>query len=347
MDAQFGHNALFAFAMDANRRLSEHFERWRNELPSSVGVPTTEGLFDSVVDLTLRSGKRVRPAIAYHTALCFDHGLPKEVLLDASLSIELLQTALLIHDDIMDQDDVRRGGPTTHRELSDTTGDEHLGRSLALLAGSVAYALSDRLLVEAGLPDNRYRPANAELIRMKYEVSFGQLLDMVGGASTRTIHKYKTSSYTTMGPMRLGAAVAGVSPFRSAGLFEVGEPLGRAFQMRDDLLGVFGDAEKLGKPVGSDLRTGKQTDLVSWVMNHGSGADIEAVKAVLGVSDAPDDTIYDACVAIERSGAKKAVEGEIETLTNRAVVAAKQAGLQPAGAQFLIAIARMLVSRDR
>ena len=270
MDALFGHNALTKFATRANHRLKEHFDRWRSELPGSSGIPATTDLFGCVIDLTLRSGKRIRPALAYHTALCFEHELSKEVLLDASLSVELLQTALLIHDDIMDQDDVRRGGPSTHKELEELTGNDHLGASLGILAGTIAMALSDRLLIEAGLPDARYRAANAELVRMKYEVNFGQLLDMVGGASTEVIHRWKTASYTTMGPLRLGAAMAGAGPYRSAGLFDVGEPLGRAFQMRDDLLLSIGQLarrqetyfrgmERRGIPIhwveGADLTT--------------------------------------------------------------------------------------------
>ena len=347
MDAQFGRNALAKFATLANHRLEEHFARWRSELPVSTGVPTTDDLFACIVDLTLRSGKRIRPALAYYTAQCFEHEISEEVLLDASLSVELLQTALLIHDDIMDQDDFRRGGPSTHKELETLTGDAHLGASLGTLAGDIALALSDRLLIEAGLPDDRYRAANAELVRMKYEVNFGQLLDMVGGAAIEMIHRWKTASYTTMGPMRLGAAVAGAGPYRSAGLFEVGEPLGRAFQMRDDLLDIFGDASKLGKPVGSDLRTGKQTDLVTWVLERGSQPDIEAVRAVFGVGDASHAALERACHAMERSGAREWVESEIDRLTSHALDATKKAGLQPKGAQFLISVARLLAVREQ
>lgn len=345
--AEFAKDALAAFASDANARLAELFALWREELPVSGGQVTAAQLFDCVSELTLRGGKRLRPALACFAALCFDHELPNTVLLDAALSTELLQTALLIHDDIMDRDDTRRGGPTVHRQLEVATDDAHDGASLAILAGSVAYALSDRLLAETGLPDDRYRAANAELIRMKYEVLYGQLFDMVAGAPPSVIHQWKTSSYTTLGPMRLGAAVAGAPPSAIPTLAAVATPLGRAFQMRDDLLGVFGESAATGKAVGADLREGKRTDLVSYVLEHGDDGQVAAVEAVLGHPDASVEAVSAACEAIEGCGARAWVVQEIDSLTKAAIQRIERADLRSEGANLLEGVARALAVRDR
>ncbi len=335
------------FAERSEARLRGHFDRWRSELPQSKAPVSTSDLFNQVVDLTLRPAKRLRPALAYYTALCFDHQLSDVIILDSALSVELLQSALLIHDDIMDADLSRRGGPTVHVEMTKATGDPHEGNSLALLAGGIAYALSERILLEAGLPNLRYVAANAELIRMKYEVLYGQLLDMVGGAEPEVIHRWKTSSYTTQGPMRLGAAVGGAKNPDVVLLEGFSNPLGRAFQMRDDMLGVFGDSAKTGKAVGADLRAGKNTDLVQWVREHGTKEQIAALDSVFKQPGADQQAVDTACEAIEASGARQHVQAQIETFSQEAVAALDKSSLRPVGARFLRGIASLLAQRDR
>ncbi|MCA9565267.1 MAG: polyprenyl synthetase family protein, partial [Myxococcales bacterium] len=168
--AALASDTLGRFASLVDARLRRRFSEWRDELPVSGVSPDSTDLFDAVAELTLRPAKRIRPALAYYAAQCFEHDVPEDSLFDAVLAVELLQTALLIHDDIMDRDDVRRGGPSVHAHMRGFGGDEHRAVSLAILAGSSAYALSKRVLFEANLPLPCFHAACAELVRMEYEV---------------------------------------------------------------------------------------------------------------------------------------------------------------------------------
>lgn len=312
----------------------------------SAKEPTTTALVRAVTELTLRGGKRVRPALAFHAAQCFEHGLDEVSLLDASLTTELLQTYLLIHDDVMDDDPLRRGGKSVHVSLAEQTGDEQIGRSLAILAGDLGCVMAQELLLVAELPRERLVGALAELVRMQWEVILGQHLDVIGGAEPAIIHDAKTASYTTRGPVRLGAALAGADAEAMARLERYGTPLGRAFQVRDDYLGVFGKKSSLGKPVGADLRAGKRTELVEAALESASTTQRDLLLGVLGRADASDESIAAACQVIEETGAKGRSEALIDRLTGEALAALEGSGFREEGLQFLIGIACLLAERD-
>lgn len=341
---------LGGFKQRADQRLEELATSWRAEtLPGTVR-PTPTDMLQALLDLTRRGGKRVRPALAYFAASCFDHALEEPALLDAVLSVEVLQTYLLIHDDVMDDDSERRGGPAVHVMLSELAGDEATGRSLAILAGDLGCALAGKLLLHPGIPPHRARDAAAELFRMQWEVIQGQLLDIVGGADPLLVHDAKTASYTTRGPVRLGAVLAGATAEQVELLGRYGTPLGQAFQVRDDLLGTFGKAADLGKPVGSDLRAGKRTVLVRQALEGANSQQKECIELVLGRSDAPDDLVLEACRAIEATGAKRQSEKLIDELTNEALGVLDEphaARLRDPGISFLRGLALLLADRDR
>jgi geranylgeranyl diphosphate synthase type I len=301
----------------------------------------------AIMALTLRGGKRVRPALAYGAANCFDHGLDESALLDGVLSLELLQTYLLIHDDVMDDDDQRRGGPAVHVVLSEQSGSENLGRSLAILAGDLACAMAQELLLHPALPPQRVRAALAELARMQWDVIQGQQLDLLAGAPPEAIHDAKTASYTTRGPLRLGAVLAGAPAHDVERMERLGRPLGRAFQVRDDLLGVFGRAEATGKPVGADLRAGKRTELVEYALTRGSADQQKEVRALLGQRDAPEAQVQRVCAILEQTGARQWSEDLVLSLTEQAQEALRESSWQEEGAAFLSDITRRLAKRDR
>lgn len=320
---------------------------WEERSLSGEGELPPRELVCAVTELTLRGGKRVRPAVAEAAARCFDHGLNQEVLLDAVLSVELLQTYLLIHDDVMDDDPERRGGPAVHALLAERVGDPVTGRSLAILAGDLGCAMAQELLVEADLPTERSRAALRELVRMQWEVIQGQHLDMIGGAEPAAIHDAKTASYTTRGPARLGGALAGADQASMDRLERYGTPLGRAFQVRDDLLGVFGQASSLGKPVGADLRAGKRTELVEAALEGSNETQREALLCVLGRPEATDEQIALACQVIEETGAKGRSESLIERLTGEALAALDGSDFRPEGVEILRGVALLLAERER
>jgi geranylgeranyl diphosphate synthase, type I len=224
----------------------------------------------------LSGGKALRPRFCYWGYWGYrDHAMAGEgtgpLLAQACAALELLHAFALIHDDLMDNSDTRRGRPALHRQIAaqhrqhDWAGDpDDYGRAMALLTGDLAFAMASRLA--AALP----APAAAVWRRMVDDLVLGQYLDMAGSARrdrsvevARTTTLLKSGQYTVTDPLRLGAALAGV-PELPAALARYGDLIGEAFQLRDDLLGVFGDPRLTGKPVGEDLASGKPTQLLAY-----------------------------------------------------------------------------------
>ncbi len=230
----------------------------------------------------------------------------------AMLAIELLQVYLLIHDDWMDDDDVRRGGPAVHIELRARLGSKRLGDTGAILAGDLASAYSQEALFETPLSGDRVLAAARAFGRIQVEVVTGQLAEMSSLPSVELIHALKTASYTVTGPLAMGAHLAGASDARIEQLARYGRPLGVAFQLRDDLLGTFGDPSATGKPVGNDIRQGKRTALVEAM--HGAGASGGLLARVLGREDASADEVAEVVRAMEESGARARVEARVAEL---------------------------------
>ena len=279
---------------------------------------------EAVSGLALRGGKRMRAALVGAAFVaCSEDGaqgsqgsqgsLASWAPVDrAMIAIELLQVYLLIHDDWMDDDDVRRGGPAVHVLLRDRLGSKRCGDAAAVLAGDLACAYAQEVLLEGDFPAERLLAAARAFARIQEEVVTGQLAEMSTHASVEVIHALKTASYTVTGPLALGAHLAGALESRVAQLARYGRPLGIAFQLRDDLLGAFGDTSATGKPVGNDIRQGKRTALVAEMRGHAAS---EALLArVLGREDASDHDVAEVVRAMETSGAKARVEARVAEL---------------------------------
>lgn len=218
----------------------------------------------------LDGGKALRPRFCYWGHALAGQGT-RPLLAQACAALELLHAFALIHDDLMDNSDTRRGRPALHRRIAaqhrqhDWAGDpDGYGHAMALLTGDLAFAIASRLA--AALP----APAVAVWSRMVDDLVLGQFLDLAGTARrdrsvevARTTTLLKSGQYTVTDPLRLGAALAGV-PELPATLARYGDLVGEAFQLRDDLLGVFGDPRLTGKPVGEDLASGKPTQLLAY-----------------------------------------------------------------------------------
>lgn len=273
---------------------------------------------EAVERLAVRGGKRMRAAlvaaayVASDTEASRDGARAFADVESAMLAIELLQVYLLIHDDWMDDDDVRRGGPSVHVHLRERLGSKALGDSAAILAGDLACGYAQIALLESKLPAERVLAAARAFARIQEEVVTGQLAEMSSAASVEVIHALKTASYTVTGPLALGAHLAGASDARVAQLARYGRPLGIAFQLRDDLLGTFGDTGATGKPVGNDIRQGKRTALI--VEMRGDAKTEALLGRVLGRHDASDAEVAEVVRAMESSGAKARVEARVAEL---------------------------------
>lgn len=323
--------AFFATKEEETRRLS----------------PESSVLVSAVRDLTMRGGKRLRAAVltAGFRAVAPDRDVAATT--DACASLELLQTYLLVHDDWMDGDEERRGGPSVHVALSRIYGDPHLGASMAILAGDLASAYSWELLLSSPFPEGRAIEGLRAFERLQEEVFFGQHLDLARSADVARMHQLKTGSYTVRGPIALGAILASASPAQLDALDRYARPLGLAFQLRDDLLGTFGDPRATGKPVGGDLREGKNTSVLAWAREHLGAKERAELDRVLGSRDASDADVAAVTATLERAGARDAIERELGRLLAESEAALSDAPLAPEGVDLLRDVAHLLAMRDR
>lgn len=243
----------------------------RYDEASELGV-SYQRLWRHIRDVTLHGGKRIRPYLTF-----VGYGSYDEKLLPVAVAQELLHIAMLMHDDVIDQDDIRRGHPNingTYREIYapflDTDQARHYAYSAAILAGDTLLSESYRLIHDAGFDAKVTSKITAQHHLAVYEVIGGELLDVEAGFVTDIdfdpllIYRYKTSSYSFVAPLLAGAYCAGADEETIAVLHEYASNAGIAFQIQDDLLGVYGDEDETGKSIYTDLREGKQTMLIKY-----------------------------------------------------------------------------------
>lgn len=285
-------------------------------------------------DFVLDGGKRMRPrfALAGWTAADPSASAIPDQVVAACAALELIQACALIHDDIVDASDTRRGRPTVHR-IAETLhrdagweGDaERYGVSQAILIGDLALTWADEMFVTSGVSPEALSRALTPWYAMKTEVLSGQMLDILAEASGATdeitparVNRFKTAAYTVERPLHIGAELAGAGPGTVAALREFGVAVGQAFQLRDDLLGVFGDPEVTGKPSGDDLREGKRTLLLARATTLAGQDDGDFLLGVIGTELDPDSLERARRILVD-SGAVASVEAEIDALTTRAL----------------------------
>jgi len=291
--------------------------------------------------------------------------LPGVVL--ACSALEMFHAAALVHDDIMDRSDTRRGAMSAHKRFEAIhvdqgfTGDAALyGQSSALLLGDLLLGWSDELfdtgtalLASAAAG----RAGRAEFARMRTEVTAGQYLDILEenswtrhpetdalGRAHRVI-VYKSAKYSVEAPLAIGAALGGGSATQLAALREFGLPLGVAYQLRDDMLGVFGDPAVTGKPAGDDLREGKRTVLVALARQRLTGGTRTLFDELVGDPDLDQQQIDMLRTAIRDSGATEQMERMIDRNVATAVAAIRDAPLAPSARLQLLELADTVTRR--
>ncbi|MFJ2669163.1 polyprenyl synthetase family protein [Streptomyces sp. NPDC087525] len=304
-------------------------------------------------------GKRIRPLLCvtgWHAA--GGQGHPHPVLRTAA-SLEMFHAFCLIHDDVMDRSDTRRGHPTVHRTLAShhtrgrtNTAADRLGDSAAVLVGDLALVWSDKLLHTAGLTHRQLADVLPLIDAMRAEVMYGQYLDVTAtGTPTDdveralTVCRCKTAKYTIERPLHIGAALAGAAPALLEALSAFAVPVGEAFQLRDDILGVFGDPALTGKPALDDLRDGKPTVLAALTLRHTNRAQAEQLRRYLGsptLTEAQADTVRDIITTV---GAGRMVETMIAERYEQALQELQAAPLEPSAARLLRELADSAVRR--
>ncbi|HSU40427.1 MAG TPA: polyprenyl synthetase family protein [Polyangiaceae bacterium] len=272
-------------------------------------------LLRATAALSSRGGKRLRPTLLVAGFRVVSPSGDLEPALDAGLALELLHTYLLVHDDWMDGDALRRGGPTVHAALREHFDDERLGEVTAILAGDFAAALATEVIGRVRAPAARQPAVLAAFAEMQKSAIIGQVLDVAAKKhDPETMYALKTGSYTVRGPLRLGALLAGAKDSTLKALDAYAAPVGIAFQLADDLLSAFGNPSITGKALGNDLRAGKRTPLVLEGFKRARGADRKLLTATFGNARASEAQVKRALDVLERSGARKKTEDRIEEL---------------------------------
>jgi geranylgeranyl diphosphate synthase type I len=345
---------LSAIKLDVDAVLREFLDRKEQAAPGPELAPLLGALRN-----LLASGKRLRAQLCvagWHTV-----GRPRasSMATTVAAALELFQAFALIHDDVMDASDIRRGRPSAHRVLSTayTAGggrrsrsDAH-GRSAAVLLGDLALVWSDELL-HGGVEPGALARVLPLVAAMRDELVYGQYLDLLATdrlsrdveAALRVV-RYKTAKYTVERPLQIGAALAGAGPDILQACSAFALPLGEAFQLRDDLLGVFGDPAETGKPVGDDLREGKATVLLALAVQQASDDELRVLRTLVGRPDLADEEILRVRAVLETTGARELVEEMIRVRRAEAVAALERAPIHVSAVAALREITRIATAR--
>jgi len=329
--------------------LTAERERW------AAFDPELAGPIEEIHRLVLSGGKRLRPAFC-HWGFVGAGGDPDDPLVvDAGAAFELMHAFALFHDDVMDDAASRRGVPTTHvvyaaeHQAAGWSGESRrFGDGVAILVGDLAFVYADQLM--AGAPPAAWVIWN----ELRVELNIGQFLDILGSVQrvrdvtkAERICRYKSGKYTIERPLHLGAMLAApVTGQRLLpGLSAYGLPLGDAFQMRDDVMGAFGDPALTGKPVGGDLREGKPTPLLARAVAAATAGQLAVLDRV-GTPDLDDGDVAEIQQVIIATGALDDLERHIESLTCLAIAALDDVDLDPAARRELAELAGYVSRRE-
>ncbi|MDW3215897.1 MAG: polyprenyl synthetase family protein [Ilumatobacteraceae bacterium] len=328
--------------------LVPELQRWV-ELDADLREPMAE-----ISRLVLSGGKRLRPAFCHWGYAAAGGDPDDQIVADAGAAFELMHAFALFHDDVMDDAASRRGEPTTHvvfaeqhRSAGWAGESRRFGEGVAILIGDLAFVYADRLLADAG-------PAAWRIWNeLRIELNVGQVLDILGSvrgvrdvAQAERICRYKSGKYTIERPLHLGAALASPSGLDELGetLSAYGLPLGDAFQMRDDVMGAFGDTASTGKPVGGDLREGKPTPLLARAIEAAT-PDQRAVLAGVGRPGLTDDDVASIQQVIIDTGALADLERTISSRTAEAIGAIERADIDATARAELVELASFVSHR--
>lgn len=324
--------------------LEDEQAQWRG-----YGAPWDDALH--ALTAFIAHGKLLRPRFCYWGHAAVTDAAPGEDLVSGCVALELLHTFALIHDDVMDQSQTRRGEPSLHARLAEdhrvngwSGSHRQYGVATGVLIGDLAFAMASRLASELG------STARGIWSRLVAELTAGQFLDLAGAArrdrseaTALTITRLKSARYTVTGPLQLGAALSG-SELPPA-LARYGDLVGDAFQLRDDILGVYGDEQVTGKPVGNDLREGKPTLLLALGMR----CQDSYVRETLSLLDSPaltDAETRRIADTLDSCGARAQVEQRIASNVRAARKLLQRAGMPVAVREALTGLADDATNRS-
>lgn len=346
---------LADFVRVIDKKLDEY---WLTELDKKFGFNQKQKiLVDKMLlhaqEHNLRAAKRLRGSFVYYGYML---GKPvDDRIWKAAMGVELVHTALLMHDDFMDQDDVRRGKPTTHKYFEN--GDSHYGETMAVNVGDAVLEIGQELLLSSDFEDKPVRKATLKMLRGITETVWGQAYDVSLEKMVNTweendvivLHKAKTAIYTYENPLFIGAILAGLEQKVLDVLHDYSMDGGVAFQLQDDILGVYGDPEKTGKSANSDLLQGKVTLLILKTLKDGTKQQIDDLKKVWGKRAAKFEDIEKAKKAINDSGSaeySRKISREYAAKAAKTADKLRSLNLYSEAVDYIQGIAEYMVNRD-
>ncbi len=331
---------------------NEKIEKAKNIDSSSVEI------IQLLKEYTLRGGKRIRAAMVHYGYLCLSDQKQDQII-KASMCIELIQSFLLIHDDIIDKSDLRRGNSTLHKSYESicknkypNTDANHFSVSMAIIAGDILVTFANEILTKLDLEQEYKISAIRKLNQTTETVIYGQVLDVFSELKPITkkqveqIQKLKTASYTIEGPLHIGALLAGANEQQLKILSDYGMALGTAFQIQDDILGMFGDEEKVGKPCDSDLKEGKQTLLILKALEKASEEQKDIIKSALGNPNLTKEQLEQVRQIIKQTSSLEYSQNLAKQLIEQAKSVIINYNFKQEGKDFLIEIADYMLKRE-
>lgn len=317
-------------------------------------------VMQNLKEFNLRGGKRIRPTLMIHAYKCFSEPDEKDIIY-ASLAVELMEGFLLIHDDITDQDDLRRGGPTFHKiyekkyNFLKRTSPARFGENIAIVAADMQNSLANEIITSSNFSAEILNKIVKKYHEVALKTEYGWLLETMVYAKQASevteqeimkVNEFKTAGYTIEGPLHMGATLAGVDQKELNLLTDFAVPLGIAFQIQDDILGMYGNEAKLGKPIGSDLREGKITLLIVKALGKASEEQKKILLDNLGKQNLTLEDINAVRKIIMDTGSLDYSKRLTEELINKAKNTISDADFRPEGKDFLLGIADFMVQRE-
>ncbi len=363
-NSQRAKDELENYAKIVEKELEKYFDF---ELKKSFGVSEDEKklsthILEHIKDYTLRPAKRLRASFVYNGYELLGGKNTKEII-KASMSVELIHAGLLVHDDFMDQDSVRRGKPTTHKYYTNFFKENkfignpnHYGESMAVNIGDAALFLGHEILGETKFsPETKIKAMN-RLSRGIVNTTFGQVFDITLEAKRKAIeedildlHHAKTSIYTYENPLHIGAILAGANEDDLEILSNYAISGGIAFQLQDDILSFFGDSKKTGKSLFSDLKEGKMTLLIIKALQNGSLQDTETLKSIWGKQDLTEnegEKVKDILINTGSLEYSKQISIKWAKEAQKTIPIMIKKGWKPKAVDYLDGIAQYMIERD-
>ena len=359
----------------AFNKMKAFFDRWVPEINKEInavfdgkaaimdeyGEINRKAILDVTKSFTMNGGKRVRPML---TVLGYK-GVTGDVCtaaVQAGALVEILHAFLLVHDDICDKDPLRGGAPTVWKRFYDDFEERkvreplHHANSIAMITGDILHIYAYQLALEIDADQQTRNNVLRKILEVAEVTGYGQNLDIylsilplesVSEEDVLKTYKLKTGIYSVSGPLELGAILAGAEEQFSDTYQRYGEKAGIAFQIHDDIIGVFGDPKVTGKPVGSDIREGKRTILVVKAYENASEAQREILNHVLGNQGAPQELIEEATDIIRETGALGYAEELERKLAEEAKEVIKLSDVEQETRDILIEFTDFVMKRDK